>query len=41
VDTKEIDTVVEHLKRKYMIGLTEDDVYNQEIINALESKSEV
>ena len=41
VDTKEIDTVVEHLKRKYMIWLTEDDVYNQEIINALESKSEV
>ena len=41
VDTKEIDTIVEHLKQKYMVGLTEDDVYNQEIINALESKSEV
>ena len=41
VDTKEIDTVVEHLKRKYMTWLTEDDVYNQDIINALESKSEV
>jgi len=41
VDTGEIDTVVEHLKRKYMVWLTEDDVYNQEIINALESKSEV
>ena len=41
VDTKEIDTVVEHLKRKYMVWLTEDDVYNQEIINALESKSEI
>ncbi len=40
VDTKEIDTVVEHLKQKYMVGLTEDDVYNQEIINALESKAE-
>ena len=40
VDTKEIDTIVEHLKQKYMVGLTEDDVYNQEIINALESKSE-
>ena len=24
-----------------MVGLTEDDVYNQDIINALESKSEV
>ena len=40
VDTKEIDTIVEHLKQKYMVWLTEDDVYNQEIINALESKSE-
>ena len=40
VDTKEIDTVVEHLKQKYMRGITEEDVYNQEIINALESKSE-
>ena len=41
VDTKEIDAVVEHLKRKYMVWLTEDDVYNSEIINALESKTEV
>ena len=41
VDTNEIDAVVDHLKRKYMVGLTEDDVYNQDIINALESKSEV
>ena len=41
VDTKEIDAVVDHLKQKYMVGLTEDDVYNQDIINALESKSEV
>ena len=41
VDTKEIDAVVDHLKRKYMTWLTEDDVYNQDIINALESKSEV
>jgi len=24
-----------------MVGLTEDDVYNQDIINALESKAEV
>ena len=41
VDTKEIDAVVEHLKQKYMVWLTEDDVYNQEIINALESKAEI
>ena len=41
VDTKEIDTVVEHLKRKYMIWISEEDVYNQDIINALESKSEI
>ena len=41
VDTKEIDAVVDHLKRKYMAWLTEEDVYNQEIINALESKSEI
>ena len=40
VDTKEIDAVVEHLKQKYMVWLSEDDVYNQEIINALESKAE-
>ena len=40
VDTKEIDAVVEQLKHKYMVWLTEDDVYNQEIINALESKAE-
>ncbi len=41
VDTKEIDGVVDHLKHKYMVWLTEDDVYNQDIINALESKSEI
>ena len=41
VDTKEIDAVVDHLKHKYMVWLTEDDVYNQDIINALESKSEI
>lgn len=41
VDTREIDTIVEHLKNKYMQWLTEDDIYNQEIINALESKAEV
>ena len=40
VDTKEIDSVVEHLKQKYMIWISEEDIYNQEIINALESKAE-
>ncbi len=40
VDTREIETVVDHLKEKYMQWLTEDDVYNQEIISALESKVE-
>ena len=43
VDTKEIDAVVESLKEKYMIKewYTENDIYDQAIINALESKSEV
>lgn len=41
VDTREIDAVVEHLKNKYMQWLTEEDVYNQEIINTLESKAEI
>lgn len=40
VDTKEIESVVESLKNKYMQWLSEDDVYSQEIINALESKNE-
>jgi len=40
VDTKEIDRVVQRLKNKYMNGLTEDDIYDPEIIKALENKLE-
>lgn len=41
VSTEEIEKVVATLKRKYMQGLTEDDIYNPEIIAALESKAEM
>lgn len=40
VSTEEIEKVVQTLKNKYMSGLTEDDIYNQEIVNMLESKLE-
>lgn len=40
VATEEIEKVVTSLKRKYMQGLTEEDIYNPEIIVALESKAE-
>lgn len=40
VSTEEIEKVVESLKKKYMQGLTEEDIYNPEIIAALESKHE-
>jgi S-DNA-T family DNA segregation ATPase FtsK/SpoIIIE len=40
VSTEEIEKVVASLKHKYMQGLTEEDVYNPEIIAALESKME-
>ena len=40
VDTSEIDRVVSQLRNKYMQGLTEDDIYNPEIVAALESKLE-
>ena len=40
VSTEEIDSVVAQLRNKYMQWLTEDDVYNPEIIAALESKLE-
>lgn len=40
VSTEEIEKVVASLKHKYMQGLTEDDIYNPEIIAALESKME-
>lgn len=40
ITTEEIEKVVAQLKNKYMKGLTEDDIYNPEIIAALESKLE-
>ena len=40
VSTEEIEKVVDSLKKKYMQGLTEEDIYNPEIIAALESKME-
>lgn len=40
VDTKEIEKVVKTLKDKYMKWLTEDDIYNSEIIKILENKLE-
>lgn len=40
VETWEIERVVETLKEKYMQWLSEDDIYNPEIIQALEDKVE-
>ena len=40
VATEEIDAVVAQLRNKYMQWLTEEDVYNPEIVAALESKVE-
>jgi len=40
VETSEIEKVVKTLKDKYMRWLSEDDIYNPEIIKALESKLE-
>lgn len=40
ITTEEIENVVAYLKNKYMQGITEDDIYNQEIVAALESKLE-
>ncbi len=40
VSTEEIEKVVMALKTKYMGGLTEEDIYNQEIVGLLESKLE-
>lgn len=40
VSTEEIEKVVMTLKTKYMGGLTEEDIYNQEIVNLLENKLE-
>jgi DNA segregation ATPase FtsK/SpoIIIE-like protein len=40
VYTEEIEKVVQTLKEKYMDGIDEDDIYNQEIVDMLESKME-
>ncbi len=40
VDTPEIERVVKTLKDKYMQWLSEEDIYNPEIIQALENKIE-
>ena len=40
VSTEEIEKVVMALKTKYMGGLTEEDIYNQEIVGLLENKLE-
>lgn len=40
VTTEEIEKVVMTLKNKYMDGLNEEDIYNQDIVNMLENKME-
>jgi len=37
VSTEEIEKVAQALKNKYMDGLTEEDIYNQEIVGLLEN----
>ena len=41
ISTEEIDKIVTSLKNKYMKDLTEEDIYNPEILRALEDKPEV
>ncbi len=40
ISTEEIEKIVMTLKTKYMGGLTEEDIYNQEIVSILENKLE-
>lgn len=40
VDTDEIDKVIHSLKKSYMAGLKEEDIYHPEIIRILESRGE-
>ncbi|MFA5748414.1 MAG: FtsK/SpoIIIE domain-containing protein, partial [Candidatus Absconditabacterales bacterium] len=40
VSTDEIEKIAQTLKNKYMGGLTEEDIYNQDIMNVLENKLE-
>jgi len=37
ISTEEIEKVVQALKNKYMDGLTEEDIYNPEIVSLLEN----
>ena len=37
VDTPEIEEVVAHIKTKYMKGLSEDDIYDEELVKLIES----
>jgi DNA segregation ATPase FtsK/SpoIIIE, S-DNA-T family len=39
VTTEETDDIVSAIKEKYMKWLSEDDIYNQEIINMLSGKN--
>lgn len=39
VATEEIEKVVEEIKEKYMKGLSEQDIYNAELVALLEGKS--
>ncbi len=41
ISTEEIEKVVASLKDKYMKDLTEEDIYNQDIIRTLEDKPEI
>lgn len=41
ISTEEIDKIVTSLKNKYMKDLTEEDIYNPEILRALEDKPEM
>lgn len=40
ISTEEIEKIVMTLKTKYMGGLTEEDIYNPEIVSILENKLE-
>jgi len=41
ISTEEVEKVVTSLRGKYMKDLTEEDIYNPEIIRALEDKPEM
>lgn len=39
VDTPEIEEIVDAIKEKYMKGITEDDIYNPELMGILSGKN--